>query len=455
MASVVGSAYPPVKSSFDVMSAWSGRITIADIFQANNNWRRYIAWKAGKVRRAVVRHVSRMLACRTPKLGLQLFSCEQCGAVKVIAHSCKSVVCSSCGKVRTDQWCRELLSDMLDVPYRHLVFTIPWELRLLIQDNRDVLLDVMFRAAADAILSLTGGLPLPQGRRAQDWLARKKRQKPYTPGFMIVLHTFGSDLKWNPHLHVILTAGGLSADESRWIPAPKRYLVPAPLLGTEWKLNVLAGVRKAHDSKPLYRRRLRSDRRRRIDVDKLLGHIRKKRWHILIGPSLKSADKAVRYACRYTKRPVIAEGRIQRFKDGYVTFRFKDYHKGGALSFKKLPVLTFIDRLVQHLPETNFRQVRNYGLFSNVKRTGLLASTRQILAQRKKRRSAAQTWAQRRKAAGDGKPLSCPRCGGRLEFWCHLFGKPALIGYLLGIPADERVPTDIVLTRREVLAVLA
>ena len=88
--------------------------------------------------------------------GSSQFGCSNCPTVKVVPHGCKSVFCSSCGKVRTDQWCDELLSDLLDVPYRHLVFTLPWELRLLTQDNRRVLLNVLFRAAADAVLSLTG-----------------------------------------------------------------------------------------------------------------------------------------------------------------------------------------------------------------------------------------------------------------------------------------------------------
>lgn len=437
------------------MSQWGGSITIAEILRANNNWKRYLAWKAGQVRQAVVRHVMRMLACRTAKLGLHLFLCEECGTVKVVPHSCKSVFCSSCGKVRTDQWCRELLSDMLDVRYRHLVFTLPWELRLLIQDNRRVLLNVLFRAAADAVLSLTSGAPAAQGRKSQAWLEAKRQPMAYLPGMIIVLHTFGSDLKWNPHLHVILTAGGLSLDGQRWIPGPKRALVPAPLLGTEWKLNVIQGIREAHRANPLYRRRLRSDRRRRINIDQLLGHIRKKRWHILIGPSLDSADKVVRYACRYTKRPVIAEGRILRHQDGYVTFRFKDYHQGGAHGVKKLPVLVFIDRLLQHLPEIQFRQVRNYGLFSNAKRTKLLTMARQILAQRKNRRPKAQTWAQRRKAAGDRKPLSCPRCGHPMELWCLLFGHPKVIAQLLGIEPEERIPHNLFLSNNRVSAVAA
>jgi len=434
------------------MAHWKGFTTIAEILLTSNNWKRYIAWKKGLVRSAVYFHVARMLACRTPQLGAHLFLCPNCETVMVVPHSCKSVFCSSCGKARTDQWCKDLLSDILDVRYRHLVFTLPWQIRLPIQDNRQVLLDILFRAAADAVLSLTAGRPLPKGRDSRKWLKGRKKRKPYVPGFIIVLHTFGNDIKWNPHLHMIITAGGLSLDEKRWISAPKRYLVPAPLLGTEWKLNVIAAVRKAHEDKALFRRRLKKDRRRRVDIDKLLGHIRKKRWHILIGPSLKSADNAVRYACRYTKRPVIAEGRIVKFDRGYVTFHFKDYHKGGCRSFKKLPVLVFIDRLVQHLPERNFRQVRHYGLFSNAKRTESLRKARQFLAQRKKRRSKPINWEQRRKAAGNRKPLSCPRCGHPMEFWCLLFGQHMKIAQIMSIKHTERIPTKTLLTQEQVLS---
>jgi len=205
-------------------------------------------------------------------------------------------------------------------------------------------------------------------------------------------------------------------------------------------LNVIGGIREAHEIQSLVRRRLRKDRRRRINIDLLLGHIRKKRWHILIGPSLRSPDKAVYYACRYTKRPLIAEGRIVKFDQGYVTFRFKDYRRRGAQSFKKLPVLVFIDRLVQHLPERHFRKIRYYGLFSNTKRKKQLVIARQILAQRKKRRPSPTTWEQRRKATGDRRPLSCPWCDYPMVFSCSLFGKHSLISKIIGVKPNERIP---------------
>lgn len=427
------------------MDFWNSRITIAEILRTNNNWLRYIAWKKGEVRACVIRQVWRMLVCRTCFLGLHLYQCFHCALVRVVPHSCKSPFCASCGKVRTDAWCQELLSDLVDVPYRHLVFTIPWQLRLLIQDNRRVLLNAMFRSGADAILSLTSGDPLPKGRKSLKWLAARKKLKPFRPGIIMVLHTFGSDLKWNCHLHVIITAGGLSLNHQRWINAPKKYLVPAPLLATEWKLNFIAAIRDAHAKSPLIRRPLRCDRRRRIDIDKLLGFVRRLRWHILIGPSLAKVDGAVRYACRYTKRPVIAEGRIEKFDQGYVTYRFKDYHRGGIQQRKTLPVLVFIDRLVQHIPEKQFRMVRYYGLFSNAVRSTCLPLARNLLAQRKKRRQKPETWADRRQAAGNRRPLSCPQCGEDMPFWAQLFGNYRSMAAKLNIESEDQVPANTIL----------
>jgi hypothetical protein len=381
-------------------------------------------------------------------MGCHLFKCPDCDTVKVVPHSCKSVFCSSCGKVRTDAWCKELLSDLLEVKYRHLVFTLPWEIRLPIQDNRKILLPVIFRAAARAILSLTSGLPIPKSREGKKYI--KSRKRKYVPGVMVVLHTFGSDLKWNVHVHVVVTCGGLSLDGKKWISSPSRYLVPAPLLGMEWKLNVIQEIARLHQKEGLFCRPLRSDPDRQVDIPKLLGHIRKKRWHILIGPSLQDAKRAVKYAFRYTKRPVISEGRILKYKKGYVTFRFKDYHRGGAFGVKKFPVLTFIDRLVQHLPERYFNQVRHYGLFSSRRKTSALAKARQILAQRKKRRPKPQTWEQRRKAAGDRKPLSCPRCGQRMEYWFFLFGSAYRIGRIIGVEPEQKIPPNTVIHMRDI-----
>jgi hypothetical protein len=422
-------------------TVWKGKTRIADILRSN--WRKYIAFKGGQVRHEVFDGIRKVLMCRTIALGVHLYRCLDCSIVRVIPHSCKSALCASCGTARTEQWCRQLLSEMLDVNYRHLVFTLPWQLRLVIQDNRSVLLPILFRAVADSILSLTLGNPIPKGRKSRKWRERCRRVPRYTPGIIIALHSFGSDLKWNVHFHVVITGGGIRHDGKKWVQGPSRYLVPAPLLGLEWKLNVIEGIRAAHLKSALYCRPLRSDPSRRFDVDECLGFIRREKWHIRLGASLKQADGAVKYACRYSKRPVIAEGRILKYENGSVSFLYKDHYKGGKNSYKNLPVLVFIDRLVQHLPPRYFHQVRYYGLFAGAVRAEKLTQARSLLEQRKRRRLPPLTWASRRKAVGDTKPLSCPQCKAEMTPWSLRFGVAMAMAMLLGVKAGETIPPNL------------
>jgi hypothetical protein len=115
----------------------TGAITLQFIF--SNFWRAYCAWFKGEIREAVRANVEKILKCRTAQLGFHLYQCPGCQTVRVVPHSCKSRFCSSCGKIATDRWTEERLSDILDVGYHHLVFTIPWQLRALGLVNRRVL----------------------------------------------------------------------------------------------------------------------------------------------------------------------------------------------------------------------------------------------------------------------------------------------------------------------------
>jgi hypothetical protein len=141
--------------------------------------------------------------------------------------------------------------------------------------------------------------------------------------------------------------------------------------------------------------------------------------------------------------PVLAEGRIVSYKAGRVGFLFKDYHKGGTRQFKSLPVLRFVDRLVQHIPERQFRQVRYYGIFATAVRARSLDLARQLLARRKRRRLPPVTWELRRKAAGDTKPLSCPRCGDTMKKWSLMFGAAIAMAMILGVKAREPIPAPL------------
>ena len=152
----------------------TGVITLQAIFSMY--WRGYLAWFKGVIRPAVHENVQKILMCRTPQLGFHAFKCPTCRNIKLMPHSCKSRFCSSCGKVATDKWVEERLTDILDVEYHHLVFTLPWQLRSICLLNREIMFNLLFKAVSESIIS---------------WC---KKFVGYIPGFYTVLHTFGSDL---------------------------------------------------------------------------------------------------------------------------------------------------------------------------------------------------------------------------------------------------------------------
>jgi len=424
------------------MEKFGGRIRIVDILRDQNNWKRFLGWKNSvgvSVREAVRYHVSRALLCRTVALGVHIFRCPDCGCLRLVPHSCKSRFCSSCATARVRSWSRQLLSELLDVAYRHLIFTIPFQLRPLIQDNRKRLEQVLFRAAADSILALTRGQPRPLSHNAQG--RRQRTRKRYLPGFQTALHSFGSDLKWNPHLHMLITAGGLSLNRRHWIDAPDKSLVSAVELATEWKLRVIAYIADAHKEQPLYCRRLQCDRRRRLKVDLLLGFIRRFSWRVRIGPGLQDPSHAVSYCARYSRRPALGETRIERYDGRHVTFRYKDYYRQGKRAYWKCPTLEFIDRLVQHIPEKYARHFRSYGLLATRNKTELLQTARKLLAQRKRARPQPLSWCHARKQAGEKHPLRCPRCAATMFYEGSIFGNHGPLARLCGLTStQQRIP---------------
>lgn len=188
------------------MEYFTGVITLQYIF--SQYWLFYVKWYTGKIREAVIENVSKILMCRTSALGFHVFQCKECKEVRIIPHSCKSRFCSSCGKVSTDKWVAEKLSDILEVAYHHVIFTLPWQLRIICLANREVMLNIFFKAVNKSI---------------QEWTLKHGK---YLSGFFTVLHSFGSDIKFNPHFHVLITAGGLSVDKKKWVETKGDYLMP-------------------------------------------------------------------------------------------------------------------------------------------------------------------------------------------------------------------------------------
>jgi len=353
------------------METISGNISIKHILQHNNNWQRFYEKHSHLIREAIPWNINKIFNCRNENLG---------------SHTCKSRLCSSCGTLATDNWIAASLNEFLDVKYQHIVFSIPSSINTLILFNRKLLLNMLFKCVRNTILSWT----------------TEQNNKSYIPGFIMVLHTFGRDIKFNSHIHILTTCGGLSQDKSKWI---HNSYIPHKALKSIWRYKVVDSLRKLFNNNKLI---LPNDNLF-SNFNSFLDDIYKKIWYVHLGTSLDDASFTVRYIGRYTKRPVIAETRISSYDGQYVRFSFKDLATNKNF-YPKLTVEEFIARLIRHIPDKHFRQIRYAGIFASRVKTSSTAIVRNILNQIKKDTAKILSWRQRRIKSKGTDPLTCPKC---------------------------------------------
>ncbi len=403
------------------METITGKISLQLIFFLY--WDAFCIWYKGNIRSTVYENVEKILKCRTPQLGYHIYQCPSCQEIRLIPHTCKSRFCSSCGKIATDKWTAERLSDILPVGYHHLVFTLPWQLRSICRLNRKVMLQLLFTAVSVSI---------------QTWT---KEYGGYIPGFYVVLHTFGSDLKFNPHFHVLITAGGLSLDHKIWVNAPDDFLMPERGLKKRWKYNVTKGIISANKRGLLVMPFL-PKKKQYLNLRGVISAISKLAWYVFIGIRLNEIGLSIKYVGRYTKKPVIAETRIISFSSRWIVFKFKDYANGGKISSRKMGLFTFIAYLIEHIPDKYFRNVRGYGIFSNRLKGELLPKVRNSLNQpeKKKKNQGQKTWRELHTERTGKDPLICENCFVEMKLVFICFSISNTWCYKLDIGPFERIP---------------
>jgi len=375
------------------------RYHIRDILAAH--WAGFVAQYKRRIRRDVSKNVRQVLACRTPVLGCHVYKCPKCDHVETVPHSCKSRFCPTCGKHATEVWADEVLNGLLDVPYHHLIVSLPWQLRIVVLLNRRVGLNLVAAAAREAV---------------QQWARDIKGMRM---GIVMVLHTFGADLKWHPHVHLIVTGGGLSLDGKRWIATDERFLMYHAGLKERWKYQVVTRMKKAHRAGELQFSGSVEYLERYPRFAAMVNKLWRITWWAFIGASLRDPGVSVRYIGRYTKRAVLAEYRITHYDGKLVRFSFKDYAAGGKTNYKTLTVYSFIGRLIRHIPDKSFPMVRHAGLFSNRWKHRYLPQARAALGQQdgpETSEEATSTWAERQLEYTGVDPLRCPKCDESLEF---------------------------------------
>lgn len=325
---------------------------------------RYRQW-AGGMSKQQARVVGALVACRTAALGGHVEACDACGHRQIAYNSCRDRHCPKCQAAATAEWLERERRHLLDVPYSHVVFTLPETLRPLALQNPRVCYGLLFTAAAQTLLRI-GADPKHLGARL---------------GFVAILHTWGQKLLHHPHLHCLVPAGGLSPDGSRWVSCRPAFFLPVHVLGALFRCKYMALLGESHrQGKLVFHGKLRPLAQAGAFAA-LLREARSRRWVVYAKPPFGGAEPALKYLARYTHRTAISNARLLSVTETRVAFSWKDYAHGNRIRRMELDPREFIRRFLLHVLPRGFVRIRRYGLLANRHREDSLARCRALLGQ--------------------------------------------------------------------------
>ena len=339
------------------------RLEVADIFRLHGEQyrsRHHLSPEQHKAMRDIQR-------CRTSALGGHLDVCDQgCGYTAISYNSCRNRNCPKCQGLQSAKWLQDRLQHILPIDYFHVVVTQPHEANPLILHNQRTMYDMFFKATAQSLLELT-----QQGERRQ-----------MQPGFTAVLHTWNQDLGFHPHLHLVVTAGGLDVSQTKWIPTSDNFLVHMGALAKKIRGKFLDMLKKAYAKGELA---FHGNIQHLADpgaFGEFIESLRVKEWILHTEKPFNGPQQVFQYLSRYTHRVAISNQRLIAFDETGVTFRYKDYRRDGAERYGAMTLATdeFIRRFMLHGLPKGFHRIRHYGLLANAGRKANVARARALLA---------------------------------------------------------------------------
>ena len=331
-----------------------------------------------------VREVLRRIRdCRTAAMGGREVACPECGHVHVQWNSCRDRHCPVCQGARREVWLEDRREELLPVHYMHVVFTLPDTLNPWVLGNQREGYAALFRAAWDTLTAFA-------------------RVQGIQLGMTALLHTWGSQLAFHPHLHCIVPAGGRDVKTGRWKNLPwvkdgkgtEAFLFPVRALSVMFRAKYMAAFTSEV--------RLPEDERQKCFSQK---------WVVYAKEPSCGVEHTLEYIARYAYRVAISDRRIQQVTDNDVTFEWKDYRDGGTKKLMTLDGVEFLRRYAMHMLPKGFFRIRHYGFLAPSNRDRLAQTQRQLGAQPLQRKGRGRrNWL----TLAQGRSIViglCPECG--------------------------------------------
>lgn len=288
--------------------------------------------------------LKKLSACHTIKLGMHLYGCNKCGHQHYQYHSCGNRHCPNCGGLKREQWLQDRTSELLTTTYFHIVFTLPQQLRSMAMGNRKAVFNLLFEASTYTLRIL-----------GQD-----EKYLGGTPGIISVLHTNGQDLSFHPHIHCIVTGGGLSK-EGKWKKEKRmngKFLFPRRAMEKIFKGYFLDRLKSLQSNKQLQI----EDQK---EFSNILHQIRFIKWNVYAKAPFAGPQQIIEYLGRYTHKVAITSHRILEITDTTINFRYKDYKDGNKTKVMTLSHEEFLRRFEQHILPKGFVKIRHSGFLSH------------------------------------------------------------------------------------------
>jgi hypothetical protein len=358
---------------------------IREIF--NRNAEKYISeYKPPKEHIKVIRSIKN---CQSGAYGKHVLTCPDCGKYIVLNNSCRNRHCPVCQHKSREKWLAKRKKELLSVPYFHLVFTLPHVLNSLAYAHKKIVFDVLFRSVIKTIDTFS---------KDPKWLGAQT-------GGVAILHTWGQNLSFHPHLHVIIPAGGIIKDTEEWLPTHPKFFAPVKALSLVFKQTFIEMLIKAF-------------KKESVSLNPgLITPAQAKKWVVFAQKPFKKPEHIINYLGNYTHRVAISNYRIIKVENGKVSFWYKEYRSLSERKVMCLSEIEFIRRFLQHVLPDNFYKIRHFGFMSNRFRQENIELAKQSIAANYGKEDADNRFSRELEEFLDkliSNPYPCPCCGGKM-----------------------------------------
>ena len=323
--------------------------------------------------------------CRTAALGGHADTCDECGFVKNSYNSCRNRHCPKCQALTKERWIMAREADLLPVQYFHVVFTLPEELNEIVIRNRERMFNLLFSASTETLKAL----------------ANDPKHLGAEIGFTSILHTWGQNLMFHPHIHIVVPGGGVSPD-GRWQCSRKKFFIPVKIMARLFRGKFMGALQNM-------RREIRG-----LEDDSvwcaLTNTLYAKDWYVYCKRPFKTCLSVLKYLGRYTHRIAISNHRIVSIQNDMVSFKWRDYKNRSKEKVMSLAVNEFIRRFVLHILPTGFTKIRHYGFLASSQKMKKLALCKSLTGAKAVATAKLSAVDLMKKLTGRDITL-CPRCG--------------------------------------------